>query len=106
MMVSSMRPVGKGSSIRACAPINARRVQAHQRVAELIVVKDTLDDGFVALHTTDDRVHELPVEHEPEVVERVVARLRSNVAVGKPRLLELIEQQLVTFVEVQAEPFV
>jgi hypothetical protein len=73
---------------------------------EFGVVKDPLVDLLVVVHASDDGAHEHAVEDKTEVFKLVVAGLRCDFGVGHPGLFELIEQQLVTIVEIGAEPFV
>ena len=54
------------------ALVHLAQVEVGQHVAEVVVVHDALEDGFVGIHAADDGVHELGVEHEAEVVEGVV----------------------------------
>ena len=58
------------------------------------------------VHPRDDRAHELLLEREREVLDRVALRLVGQLAVCDPLGLELVEQQLVGVGEVGAEPVV
>ena len=52
--------------------VDARCVEAHEGLFELVVVKEPFEDCLVVVHTFDNGAHEHAVEYEPEVVELVV----------------------------------
>jgi hypothetical protein len=65
-----------------------------------------LEDDFVVAHPAHHRPHEHAVEDKPEVLDGVVLGLGTDLGVGHPGLLELIEKELVPFVEGEAEPLI
>ncbi len=58
------------------------------------------------IHAADDALDEDVVEDEPEVLDRVGARLVEQVIVAKPRGLELVEEELIGRAELEAEMLV
>src|ERR1035438_8245391 len=78
-----------------CTPVYPCGVEVHQRLSELLVIQNALEDGLVLIHPTHDGVEEHAVEYEPEVVERVPPSLSRHCRICYPSLLELVEQQLV-----------
>src|ERR1019366_1147975 len=62
-------------------------IEVHENLAEVLVIEDALEDGFVVIHPPDDRPHEHAVEDEPEVLDGVVLGLGTHLGVGYPRLL-------------------
>ena len=54
------------------ALVQSPRVVVEDRLLELRIVEDALEDLFVYVHPLHDRVHEGAVEHKPEVLEVVV----------------------------------
>jgi hypothetical protein len=100
--------VGDQRDLAVCSrsAINPVGVEVHQDGLEVRIVEDALEDRLVVVHAADDGVEELPVKHQPEVVECVVLGLGGDLGVGEPSLLELIEEKLVLLIEFQTEALV
>jgi Bacterial protein of unknown function (DUF899) len=91
---------------RAEPSIQLLGVVVEHRLPKGRLVEDALEDVLVLVHPPHDRVEERAVKDEPEVLEVVVARAVGELLVGAPRLLELIEEELVGLAELEAEPLV
>ena len=86
--------------------VDLLQVHVAHELAEVVVVEDLLEDVAVGVHPRDDRGHELLLEREREVLDRVALRLVGQLAVGDPVGLELVEEELVRFGEVGTETIV
>ena len=76
-------------------PVQPLGIVVEHRLAERRLVEDPPEDVFVLVHATHDCVEEGPVEDEAEVLEVVVARTGCERLVRRPRLLKLVEEELV-----------
>jgi len=72
---------------------HAFEVVAHHRGLEAGVVEDLAADVGVVIHSLDDALHEGVGENEPEVLDRVGARLGDKLLVVQPRGLQLVEEE-------------
>src|SRR6266851_2211008 len=91
---------------RSGSAVDASRIKVHKGGLELRIIEDALEYSLVVVHAAHDCAEKHAVEDQTEVVERVVAGLRGDFRVGHPRLLELIEEQLVSLIQVEAEALV
>jgi hypothetical protein len=60
---------GHQCSLRAARlAVNTIGVQVDERLAELLVVEDALEDGLVVIHPSDDGAEEAVAEDQPEIL--------------------------------------
>ncbi len=80
-------------------PIQSLGVVVEDGLLEGGLAEDPLEDLVVVVHPPHDGIEEGAVEDEPEVREAVVAGAGGALLVGGPRLLELVEEQLIGIAE-------
>src|SRR5690242_17924677 len=73
--IASARGIPLGGLIAPEASVDLPKIEVGQDFAEVMIVEHLLEDRLVCVHPGHDGVEELRVEHQPEVLQRVVARL-------------------------------
>jgi hypothetical protein len=77
------------------ALVDLRAVELLDRLLELAVIEDAFEEGVVLVHASNDRLEEVAVEYELEVLDRVITGLVGHLWVRQPVPLVLVEEKLV-----------